>query len=117
MSVRVVRQSKFRHVYGTGAKKEQYYDGMRITRSNWEGSTYCSVNPKFVAIIVESAGGGAFVVLPLGKVSYADSMSATGMRFQYKFHSCVDWKSGARLSCSGRTQGCRSGSQMVPSPR
>jgi coronin-1B/1C/6 len=26
------------------------------------------VNPKFLAIIVESAGGGAFIVLPLNKV-------------------------------------------------
>lgn len=68
MSVRVVRQSKFRHVFGTGSKKENWYDGMRITKSNWEGSTYCSVNPKFIAVIVESAGGGAFIVLPVNKV-------------------------------------------------
>jgi len=65
----VVRQSKFRHVFGTAAKKEHCYDGMRITKSNWEGSTYCSVNPKFLAVIVESAGGGAFIVQPISKVS------------------------------------------------
>ena len=65
---KVVRQSKFRHVFGAAAKKESWYDGLRITKSNWEGSTYCDVNPKFVAIIVECAGGGAFVVQPLGKV-------------------------------------------------
>lgn len=69
MSVRVVRQSKFRHVFGQAGKKEQWYDGMRITRSNWEGSTYCAVNTKYLAIIVESAGGGAFIVLPISKVS------------------------------------------------
>ncbi|KAF6037739.1 hypothetical protein EB796_003946 [Bugula neritina] len=68
MSVKVVRSSKFRHVFGTAAKKDQCYDGMRITKSNWEGSTYCSVNPKYLAIIVESAGGGAFLVIPLSKV-------------------------------------------------
>ncbi|KAL0267241.1 UNVERIFIED_CONTAM: hypothetical protein PYX00_009575 [Menopon gallinae] len=44
MSFRVVRSSKFRHVYGS------------------------ALNPKFLAIIVESAGGGAFIVLPLNKV-------------------------------------------------
>lgn len=71
MSVRVVRQSKFRHVFGNAAKKESCYDGLRITKSNWEGSTYCAVNPKFVAIIVEMAGGGAFVVQPVAKVSDA----------------------------------------------
>ena len=65
---KVVRQSKFRHVFGTAAKKDQWYDGMRITKSNWEGSTYCAVNPKFVAIIVESAGGGAFLAFPISKV-------------------------------------------------
>ncbi|XP_067931451.1 coronin-1B-like isoform X2 [Watersipora subatra] len=64
---RVVRQSKFRHVFGTAAKKDSCYDGLRITKSNWEGSTYCDVNPKYVAIIVESAGGGAFVVQPVVK--------------------------------------------------
>ena len=68
MSVRVVRQSKFRHVFGQAGKKETWYDGKRITKSNWEGSTYCAVNPKYLAIIVESAGGGAFVVLPVSKV-------------------------------------------------
>ncbi|XP_067934740.1 coronin-1C-like isoform X1 [Watersipora subatra] len=68
MSVKVVRQSKFRHVFGTAGKKDQWYDGMKITKSNWEGSTYCAVNPKFVALIVESAGGGAFLTIPISKV-------------------------------------------------
>ena len=69
MSTRVVRSSKFRHVFGTAARKENCYDGLRITKSNWEGSTYCAVNPKYVAIIVEAAGGGAFLVESLTKVS------------------------------------------------
>ena len=30
---------------------------------------FCTVNPKYVAIITEAAGGGAFIVLPLDKVS------------------------------------------------
>lgn len=67
---KVVRSSKFRHVFGTAARKENCYDGLRITKSNWEGSTYCAVNPKYVAIIVESAGGGAFLVESLSKVLY-----------------------------------------------
>jgi len=68
MSFRIVRQSKFRHVFGQPLKKEQCYDNIRITKSSWE-STYCAVNPKFLAIITEAAGGGAFLVLPLEKVS------------------------------------------------
>lgn len=67
MSFRVVRSSKFRHVYGSALKREQCYDNIRVSKSSWD-STFCAVNPKFLAIIVESAGGGAFVVLPLNKV-------------------------------------------------
>lgn len=60
--------SKFRHVYGTALKRDQCYDNIRVSKSSWD-STFCAVNPKFLAIIVESAGGGAFIVLPLSKVS------------------------------------------------
>lgn len=67
MSFRIVRSSKFRHVYGTAAKREQCYDNIRVSKSSWD-STFCAVNPKFLAIIVESAGGGAFIVLPHNKV-------------------------------------------------
>lgn len=69
MSFRVVRSSKFRHVYGQALKREQCYDNIRVSKSSWD-STFCAVNPKFLAIIVESAGGGAFIVLPHHKVSY-----------------------------------------------
>jgi coronin-1B/1C/6 len=67
MSFRVVRSSKFRHVYGQPLKREQCYDNIRVSKSSWD-STFCAVNPKFLAIIVESAGGGAFIVLPHHKV-------------------------------------------------
>lgn len=39
----------------------------RVSKSSWD-STFCSVNQKFLAVITESAGGGAFVVLPNTKV-------------------------------------------------
>jgi len=67
MSFRAVRVSKFRHVYGSALKRDQCYDNVRVSKSSWD-STFCAVNPKFLAIIVESAGGGAFIVLPLSKV-------------------------------------------------
>ncbi|XP_043221039.1 coronin-1C-like [Amphibalanus amphitrite] len=63
MSFRV-RSSKFRHVYGQTAKKEQCYDNIRVSKSSWD-STFCAVNPKFLAIIVECGGGGGFIVIPL----------------------------------------------------
>jgi hypothetical protein len=67
MSFRVVRSSKFRHIYGNALKREQCFDNIRVSKSSWD-SPFCAVNPKFVAIIVESAGGGAFIVLPHNKV-------------------------------------------------
>lgn len=66
MSFRVVRQSKFRHVFGANLKREQCYDNIRVSKASWD-STFCAVNPKFLAIIVESGGGGAFLVLPHAK--------------------------------------------------
>ena len=64
---RVVRQSKFRHVFGQALKRDQCYDNIRITKSSWD-SPFCAVNPKYLAIITEAAGGGAFLVIGLDKV-------------------------------------------------
>uniref|UniRef100_A0A8C8MBN2 DUF1899 domain-containing protein n=1 Tax=Oncorhynchus tshawytscha TaxID=74940 RepID=A0A8C8MBN2_ONCTS len=63
---RVVRASKFRHVFGQAVKNDQCYDDIRVSRVTWD-SSFCAVNPKFVAIIIEASGGGAFLVLPLLK--------------------------------------------------
>ncbi|XP_076306921.1 coronin-6-like isoform X2 [Tachypleus tridentatus] len=71
MSLRIVRQSKFRHVFGQPLKREQCYDNIRITKNSWD-SNFCAVNPKFLAIITEIAGGGAFLVLPLQKTGRID---------------------------------------------
>ncbi|MBN3278796.1 COR1C protein, partial [Polyodon spathula] len=65
---RVVRQSKFRHVFGQAVKNDQCYDDIRVSRVTWD-SSFCAVNPKFVAIIIEASGGGAFLVLPLHKLA------------------------------------------------
>ncbi|CAI9741049.1 coronin-1C-A isoform X1 [Octopus vulgaris] len=76
-----VPKSKFRHVFGKALRRDQCYDGIRITKSSWD-STFTAVNPKFVAIITESAGGGAFLVLPLAKVGRVahDCALVTGHR-------------------------------------
>lgn len=66
---RGVRSSKFRHVYGEPAKREKCYDNIKITK-NAHDSQFCAVNPKFVAIVTEVAGGGAFVVLPIDRVRF-----------------------------------------------
>ena len=67
MSFRVVRSSKFRHVFGTAQKHDVCYDGIRVSK-NAHDSPFCSANTKFIAIVVESGGGGAFQVIPLEKV-------------------------------------------------
>ncbi|XP_051524989.1 microtubule-associated protein futsch-like isoform X2 [Myxocyprinus asiaticus] len=73
---RVVRQSKFRHVFGQAVKNDQCYDDIRVSRVTWD-SAFCAVNPKFVAIIVEASGGGAFMVLPLHKSGRIDKAYPT----------------------------------------
>ncbi|XP_067353002.1 coronin-2A isoform X2 [Channa argus] len=64
------RSSKFRHVFGKAATKESCYDGVPITCSV-QDNNFCAVNPRFLAVITECAGGGAFLVLSVhhtGKV-------------------------------------------------
>ncbi|XP_048043030.1 coronin-1C-A isoform X1 [Megalobrama amblycephala] len=73
---RVVRQSKFRHVFGQAVKNDQCYDDIRVSRVTWD-SAFCAVNPKFVAIIVDASGGGAFMVLPLHKSGRIDKAYPT----------------------------------------
>ncbi|XP_019752416.1 coronin-6 [Hippocampus comes] len=71
MSRSIVRQSKFRHVFGQTVKAEQSYDDIRVSKVTWD-SSFCAVNPKFLAVIVESSGGGAFLVVPLAKMGRVD---------------------------------------------
>lgn len=63
-----VRKSKFRHVFGQAWRPEHCIDDVRVSRVTWD-SPLCAVNPKFIAIILEVSGGGAFLVLPITKVS------------------------------------------------
>lgn len=61
------RSSKFRHVYGKPASKENCYDSVPITHSVHDNH-FCAVNPHFIAVVTECAGGGAFLVIPLNQV-------------------------------------------------
>lgn len=86
MMRRVVRQSKFRHVFGQAVRNDQCYDDIRVSRVTWD-SSFCAVNPKFVAIIIDASGGGAFIVLPLQKVS--DRKSGGWGRAELMFKSVL----------------------------
>ncbi|XP_022522510.1 coronin-2A [Astyanax mexicanus] len=65
------RSSKFRHVFGKAATKENCYDGVPITLSVHD-NLLCSVNPRFIAVITECAGGGAFLVLSVNHTGKVD---------------------------------------------
>lgn len=57
-----VRSSKFRHVFGSPAKKEETWDGIKLSKNAWD-SNYLDVNPKFIAVCWQTAGGGAIGIL------------------------------------------------------
>ncbi|XP_034671051.1 coronin-6-like [Drosophila subobscura] len=59
--------SKFRQLQARTLSRECCYENLRVTKFGWD-ATICAVNPKFVAIIVESVGGGSFVVTPCARV-------------------------------------------------
>jgi len=60
---RVVRSSKYRHIFGKVHKKEDCYDDLKVTRSAWD-SNFITANGLYFATILESGGGGAFAVIP-----------------------------------------------------
>ncbi|KAK2886035.1 hypothetical protein Q8A67_016872 [Cirrhinus molitorella] len=62
---------KFHHVIGKAAAKGQCYHGLSITRSV-QDNQFCAVNPRFIAVVTECTGGGAFIVISVrhtGRVS------------------------------------------------
>ncbi|XP_072460375.1 coronin-2A isoform X2 [Notamacropus eugenii] len=65
------RSSKFRHVFGKAASKENCYDFVPITRSVHDNH-FCAVNPHFIAVVTECAGGGAFLVIPIQQTGKLD---------------------------------------------
>jgi len=57
-----VRASKYRHVFGNSAKREQCYENIRVSRNAWD-TNLCKANPKFISVNLEASGGGQFAVL------------------------------------------------------
>ena len=54
--MKFVRQSKYRHVYGTNYKKDLCYDNLKVSKNAWDTNLVC-VNPKFLSINLEASGG------------------------------------------------------------
>ncbi|XP_071436195.1 coronin-2A [Pithys albifrons albifrons] len=65
------RSSKFRHVYGKPASKEKCYDCVPITCNVYDNH-FCAVNPNFIAVVTECAGGGTFLVIPIKQTGKLD---------------------------------------------
>ena len=61
-------QSRYRHVYGSAGSRDQCYEGVRASTGSAHDTSLCAVNRRYIAMIVESSGGGVFVVLPLHAV-------------------------------------------------
>jgi len=59
---RIVRSSKYRHVFGKEEKREKCWDGVKVSGGAWDTDKVAASN-KFVACIWESGGGGSFCVL------------------------------------------------------
>lgn len=99
----VVRQSKFRHVFAQAWKAEHCLDDVRVSRVTWD-SPLSAVNAKFVAVIIEAGGGGAFLVIPITKVELPAfcSTSATGWISPVSPYFASDFTNAAFPSQSGR---------------
>jgi len=60
---RVVRVSKYRHVFGKAEKPEECVDNVVISKNAWD-SNYIAANNTFFAVLWQTAGGGAVGVVP-----------------------------------------------------
>lgn len=51
MSGRIVRQSKYRNVYGQAFKPEQCFSGTKLANHAWDSNFICA-NTKFVLLLL-----------------------------------------------------------------
>ena len=101
MTFRGVRSSKFRHVYGAPAKRQKCYENLKITR-NTHDSNFCTVNPKFLAVVIEVGGGGSFIVLPLdvtGRVGQHVSKVGVSDKYQLNY-----FKMNLKIACTNSSK-------------
>jgi coronin-1B/1C/6 len=68
---KIVRASKYRHVFGSVVKKEECFDDLKVTRSAWDSNLAVASTTSF-ALIAESGGGGSFYVHPFTKSGKVD---------------------------------------------
>ncbi|KAI5116932.1 hypothetical protein M0805_005565 [Coniferiporia weirii] len=61
---RFVRASKYRHVFGTAAKRELCIDNIKLTSSAWD-TNLVAASGSYISVNWNASGGGAFAILPL----------------------------------------------------
>jgi coronin-1B/1C/6 len=68
---KIVRESKFRQIYGQTLHAPANFENVKVTKLSVEG-TFCSVNPRYLAIATEVNGGRSFLVLPVEATGRVD---------------------------------------------
>lgn len=66
MSNKFVRSSKYRHVFANVPRREDVFDGVRLTKSAWD-SNWVAASSKWVAVAWQTGGGGAVGILDATK--------------------------------------------------
>ncbi|GAA5821405.1 hypothetical protein JCM11251_004607 [Rhodosporidiobolus azoricus] len=61
---RFVRQSAYRHTFGTPAKRELQHENIKVSMSAFD-TNLVSVSAKYLSVNWAASGGGAFLVTPL----------------------------------------------------
>jgi len=68
-----VRQSKYRHVFAATPKRDNAYEGVKLTKQAWD-SNFIIANPKWIAIAWQVAGGGAVGTMKVGDFGRHDNV-------------------------------------------
>jgi len=66
MSNKFVRSSKYRHVFANVPKRDDVWDGIKMTKSAWD-SNWVTASSKWIAVAWQTAGGGAVGILDATK--------------------------------------------------
>ena len=97
-----LRHSKYRNVFCSPYKTEKCMMNINFSTGGASDSTICDVNGKFIAIIVETTGGGSYLVLKIDEFGRIDNnhpkVSAhTGKITDIK---CCPFRTNIIASCS-----------------
>lgn len=71
---RFVRASKYRHVFGQAAKKENGLENVRVSSNAWD-TNLLNASAQYLSINYQVAGGGAFAILPLPGTELASGIT------------------------------------------